>query len=67
MSYDKKFVIEKNKEELIFLNDQRDSDEQTSKTIIEMEDQDFILIKKEEIVSTRIYTCDKEENSEDCT
>ena len=67
MSYDNKFSIGKNNEELIFLNGQRESDGQTSKTITEMEDHNFILIKNEEVVSTRSYTCDKEEDSEDCT
>ena len=67
MSYDNKFAMGKNNEELIFLNGQRESDGQTSKTITKMEDQNFILIKNEEVVSTRSYTCDKEEDSVDCT
>jgi len=67
MSYDKEFSIDEDKEELIFLNGQRESDGQTSKTITELEDQNFILIKNEEVVSTRSYTCDKAEDSEDCT
>jgi len=67
MSYDKEFSIDEDKEELIFLIGQRESDGQTSKTITEMEDQNFILIKNEEVVSTRSYTCDREEDNEDCT
>ena len=51
---------------MIFLNDQRESDGHTSKTIKEIQDQNFILIKNEELVSIS-YSCDKEENSEDCT
>ena len=66
-SYDKEFFIDEDKEELIFVNFQGESDGQTSKTIIEMEDQNFILIKKEELVSTRSYSCDKDEDSEVCT
>lgn len=31
-----------------------------------MEDQNFILIKNEEVVSTRSSTCNKEKDSEDC-
>jgi len=31
-----------------------------------MEDQNFILIENEEVVSPRNYACDKEEDSEDC-
>ena len=50
MSYDKEFSIDEDKEELIFLNGQRKSDGQTSKTITKREDQNFILIKKEELV-----------------
>lgn len=65
ISYDKKFAIEENNEELIFLNDQGESDGKTSKTIKEMEDHNFILIENEEIVSIS-YACDKEEYSEDC-
>lgn len=67
MSYDKEFTIHENNEEFIFLNGQGESDGQTSKTITEMEDHNFIIIKNEEVVSTRSYTCDKEEDSEDCT
>lgn len=51
---------------MIFLTNQRESDGQKYKTITKMEDQNFILIKKEELVLTRSYTCDKEEESEDC-
>ena len=43
VSYDKEFSIDEDKEELIFLNDQRESDEWTSKTVKEIEDQNFIL------------------------
>ena len=67
MSYEKEFSIDEDKEELIFLNGQRGSDGRTSKTITEMEDQNFILIKNKEIVSTISYTCDREEDNEDCT
>jgi len=67
MSYDKEFVIGKEKEELIFLNGQKESDGQTSKTITKMEDQNFILIEKEEVVSPRLYTCENEEDSKDFT
>ena len=66
VSYGRKFAIEDNNEELIFLNNQRESDGQTSKTIKGIEDQNFILIENEEIVSIS-YACDKEEDSEDCT
>lgn len=66
MSYDKEFFIGKEKEKLIFFNGQRKSDGQTSKTITKMEDENFILIKNEEVVSPRNYACEKEEYSEDC-
>jgi len=65
ISYDKEFVIGKDKDKLIFLNGQSKSDGKTSKTITKMEDQNFIMIKNE-VVSPRNYTCDKEEDSEDC-
>lgn len=39
MSYDKESAIDEDKEELIFLNGQTESDGQTSKTITEMKDQ----------------------------
>jgi len=32
-----------------------------------MEDHNFIVIKNEEVVLTRSYTYDKEEDIEDCT
>jgi len=51
---------------LAFLSDQRKTIGQTSKVVIKMEDQNFILLKNEEVVSPRNWTCDKEEDSEDC-
>ena len=48
------------------LVDQRKTVGQTSKVVIEIEDQNFILMKNEEVVSPRNWTCDKEGDSEDC-
>ena len=67
MSKDEKFVIYNNNEKLILLNGQKKSDGQITKIIAQTGDQNSILMKNEEIVSPGNLTCDKEEDSEDCT
>ena len=51
---------------MAYLIDQRKTVGKTSKAVIEIEDQNFILMKNEEVVSPKNWTCDKEGDSEDC-
>ena len=67
MSDDEKIVIGNDNQKFILLNGQMKSDGQTTKTITEMEDKNSILMKNEKVVSLGNLTCDKEEDSEDCT
>ena len=64
MFNDEKFVIDNDK--LIYLNGKMKSDGKIIKPIAEMEDQNSIMMKGEEIVTARNLTCDKEEDSEGC-
>ena len=60
MSHMKEPVIVEDREELAYLIDQENIFRQISKAIIEIEDQNFILMDNEEVVSPRNLTCDKE-------
>ena len=66
MYHMKEPVIVEDKEELAYLIGQEKSVGQTSKAVTEIEDQNFILMKNEKVVSPRHWTCDKEGDSEDC-
>lgn len=51
---------------MVFINDQKETLRQSLEAVREMENQNSLLIKNEEAVSQRNWTCDKEEdNNED--
>ena len=66
MPHMKEPVIVEEREELAYLIDQVKTVGQTSKIVTEIEDQNFILMNNEEVVSPRNFTCDEEGDSEDC-
>jgi hypothetical protein len=55
------------KEEMAYLSSQNKTIRQTPRAVKEVENHNFILIKDDEAVSQGDWTCDKEEDSEDCT
>ena len=63
MPHEMKLVLDEDKEELACLNSQRKIVGQTFRTVIEIENHNFILIKDEEAVSQRGFISNKEEES----
>lgn len=65
MSNDDQFVINVDNEKLFLLNGQLKSGVQITEIIAEMEDQNSILMKDEEIVTAGNLTCERKKVSED--
>ena len=63
MPHEMKLVLDEDKEELACLNSQRKIVGWTFRTVIEIENQNFILVKDEEAVSQRGFLSNKEEES----
>lgn len=63
MSHMRELVIEEDREKLACLNGQRKIVGQTFRTVTELENQNFILMKSDKVVSQRDFLSDKEEES----
>ena len=63
MSYEKEFVLDEDKEDLVYLESQSKSDGQTFGVVIRTEDQNSIMTERDKIVSQKKLISNKEEGN----